>query len=68
MKYIHLVMFTVTVCIGAVQAAQRRSNPIVSHLFTADASAYVWEDGRLYIYPSSDTSSPIGEKLRGILL
>lgn len=40
------------------QAVPRRSNPIVSHMFTADASAHVWEDGRLYVYPSTDTSPP----------
>ncbi len=39
-------------------AAERRSNPFVSHMFTADPSAHVWEDGRLYVYPSSDTSPP----------
>ncbi|MDF7809243.1 family 43 glycosylhydrolase [Pontiellaceae bacterium B12219] len=43
--------------ISSVQAELRRSNPIVSHMFTADPSAHVW-DGRLYVYPSSDTSPP----------
>lgn len=42
------------------QPVLRRSNPIVSHMFTADASAHVWEDGRLYLYPSTDTSPPNG--------
>ena len=37
-----------------VNAQKRRSNPIVSHMFTADASAHVWKDGRLYVYPSTD--------------
>ncbi len=41
-----------------IQAAPRRSNPIVSHMFTADPSAHVWKDGRLYVYPSTDTSPP----------
>jgi len=40
--------------------AQRRSNPIVSHLFTADPSAHVWDDGRLYVYPSTDVAPAKG--------
>jgi hypothetical protein len=54
-------IFTLLIAsIGLAQAAPRRSNPIVSHMFTADASAHVWDDGRLYVYPSSDTSPPSG--------
>ena len=29
-------------------------NPIITNLFTADPSAHVWKDGRLYLYPSRD--------------
>lgn len=39
-----------------VHAQKRRSNPFVSHMFTADATARVWEDGRLYVYPSTDVA------------
>ena len=35
--------------VALVSAQNRRSNPIVSHMFTADPSAHVWEDGRLYV-------------------
>jgi len=45
-----------------VNAQNRRSNPIVSHMFTADPSAHVWEDGRLYVYPSTDNAPPKGYK------
>lgn len=41
---------------------KRRSNPIISHMFTADPSAHVWEDGRLYVYPSTDNAPPRGYK------
>jgi len=41
-------------------AQSRRSNPIVSHMFTADASAHVWDDGRLYVYPSTDVAPARG--------
>jgi hypothetical protein len=29
-------------------------NPIFRDIYTADPSARVWEDGRLYVYPSHD--------------
>ncbi|MDX2429711.1 MAG: family 43 glycosylhydrolase [Bacteroides sp.] len=43
-----------------LNAQDRRSNPFVSHMFTADPSAHVWEDGRLYVYPSTDVAPPRG--------
>ncbi|MDF7798610.1 family 43 glycosylhydrolase [Pontiellaceae bacterium B1224] len=30
------------------------ANPIITHMFTADPSAHVWEDGKMWIYPSHD--------------
>lgn len=45
---------------GVGQAIKRRSNPIISHMFTADPSAHVWADGRLYLYPSHDVAPPRG--------
>ncbi|MDR0413142.1 MAG: GH92 family glycosyl hydrolase [Dysgonamonadaceae bacterium] len=33
---------------------------IVRHLYTADPSAHVWADGRLYVYPSHDVFPPKG--------
>jgi hypothetical protein len=35
-------------------------NPFIRHMFTADPSAHVWEDGRLYVYPSHDIAPPRG--------
>lgn len=58
-----LIISVLFLCVMAVvQAQQRRSNPIVSHMFTADPSAHVWEDGRLYVYPSTDVAPPRGYK------
>ena len=37
-----------------LMAQERAENPIVTHMYTADPSARVWDDGRLYVYPSSD--------------
>ena len=37
-----------------------QSNPIIRDMYTADPSAHVWADGRLYIYPSHDVAPPRG--------
>lgn len=37
------------------------SQPLVSEIYTADPSAHVWQDGRIYIYPSHDIESGIPE-------
>lgn len=35
-------------------------NPFIRHMYTADPSAHVWEDGRLYVYASHDIAPPRG--------
>lgn len=35
-------------------------NPFIRNIYTADPSAHVWEDGRLYVYPSHDIAPPRG--------
>ncbi|MDR2806119.1 MAG: family 43 glycosylhydrolase [Dysgonamonadaceae bacterium] len=37
-----------------------QGNPFVRDIYTADPSAHVWEDGRLYVYPSHDIAPPRG--------
>jgi beta-xylosidase len=37
-----------------------QENPFVRHIYTADPSAHVWADGRLYVYPSHDIDPPKG--------
>ena len=32
----------------------RATNPFITSIYTADPSAHVWADGRLYVYPSRD--------------
>ena len=36
------------------------NNPFITHLYTADPSAHVWDDGRLYVYASHDIFPPRG--------
>ncbi|SEL45798.1 Carbohydrate binding module (family 6) [Stigmatella aurantiaca] len=38
-------------------------NPIFRNIYTADPSAHVWADGRLYVYPSHDIAPPRGADL-----
>ena len=35
-------------------------NPFITHMYTADPSAHVWADGRLYVYASHDIAPPRG--------
>jgi hypothetical protein len=35
-------------------AASQAANPFITSIYTADPSAHVWADGRLYVYPSHD--------------
>ncbi len=39
------------------------ANPFIRNMFTADPSAHVWADGRLYVYPSRDIAPPRGADL-----
>ena len=35
-------------------------NPFIKNIYTADPSAHVWSDGRLYVYASHDVDPPRG--------
>ncbi len=37
-----------------------QKNPFITHMYTADPSAHVWSDGRLYVYASHDIAPPRG--------
>jgi beta-xylosidase len=37
-----------------------QQNPFITDIYTADPSAHVWADGRLYVYPSHDVAPPRG--------
>lgn len=45
---------------GSCEFDSIAANPFVTHMFTADPSAHVWEDGRLYVYASHDVNPPRG--------
>ena len=39
------------------------ANPFITSIYTADPSAHVWSDGRLYVYPSHDMDPALGSDL-----
>src|ERR1700676_3376068 len=42
-------------CLTAFSAIPgHAANPFITSIYTADPSAHVWSDGRLYVYPSRD--------------
>jgi beta-xylosidase len=47
MRLIYLLLFLV--CQDCFS-----QNPFITSIYTADPSAHVWKDGRLYVYPSHD--------------
>src|ERR1700733_8823101 len=51
----------VLVCVAAFGALPgNAANPFITTIYTADPSAHVWSDGRLYVYPSHDIDPPLG--------
>ena len=43
------------------KAAKYRDQPLVTEIFTADPSVHVWDDGKIYVYPSHDVQSDVPE-------
>ena len=56
MKRFTCLLLTATFLTGICVA----QNPFVTNIYTADPSAHVWADGRLYVYPSHDIAPPRG--------
>jgi beta-xylosidase len=50
----------VFIFIGIAFLSFAQENPFVRQIYTADPSAHVWSDGRLYVYPSHDIDPPKG--------
>ena len=46
--------------VGGVAFISQAANPIITSIYTADPSARVWADGRLYLYASHDMDPPRG--------
>lgn len=55
-----ILIFAVSCAAKKDQNENRASNPFIKHMYTADPSARVWADGRLYVYASHDIAPPRG--------
>src|SRR5258708_5025773 len=61
-----LAIFGLSLLLTAPCVAQKKmdtttkGNPFIRHMYTADPSAHVWADGRLYVYASHDIAPPRG--------
>ena len=49
-----------TVFALSINGCFAQKNPFITQMYTADPSAHVWNDGRLYVYPSHDIDPPRG--------
>ena len=54
----NLALLACLAAFGAVPS--HAANPFITSIYTADPSAHVWSDGRLYVYPSRDMDPPRG--------
>ena len=66
-KVLKTLVFGITIGMSANAVAQKLkpiSQPLVSHIYTADPSAHVFNN-RIYIYPSHDTATGIAENDNG---
>ncbi len=64
MKHNFLSVFKIVgvsvVLVSTLAVSFAQKNPFITHMYTADPSARVWEDGRLYVYASQDNAPPQG--------
>lgn len=52
-------LFSAVLTLGSLNVTAQK-NPFITHMYTADPSAHVWKDGRLYVYASHDIAPPRG--------
>lgn len=59
---IPVLIATLAVAVAGCKATRIElgPNPFITHMYTADPSGHVWNDGRLYVYPSHDIDPPRG--------
>lgn len=46
--------------LGTAHPKATSMNPVITSIYTADPSAHVWDDGKIYIYASHDVDPPQG--------
>lgn len=63
MRYLFSAVISLYVLLGGAQA-QTKPKPLVSHIYTADPSAHVFQ-GKLYVYPSHDVEAGVPQDDEG---
>ena len=53
-------LFIISVLLIIASKTDFAQNPFIKNMYTADPSAHVWKDGRLYVYASHDIDPPRG--------
>jgi arabinoxylan arabinofuranohydrolase len=53
------ISFLIVWALVSIESSAQK-NPFITSMYMADPSAHVWQDGRLYIYPSHDIAPPKG--------
>jgi arabinoxylan arabinofuranohydrolase len=57
---VRLIGIIIILIQSGISIIAQTPNPFVRNIYTADPSAHVWSDGRLYVYPSHDIEPPQG--------
>jgi beta-xylosidase len=60
--HIYIIIAALAMLVAGCKATSLElgPNPFITHMYTADPSGHVWNDGRLYVYPSHDIDPPRG--------
>ncbi len=53
--------FLIIIFVFVVSFSGYTQNPIIQHIRTADASAHVWDDGKMWLYTSHDVTKVYNE-------
>jgi GH43 family beta-xylosidase len=66
-----IIITTLSGCKAAMKSEQKvtesastgnyLSQPLINEIYTADPSAHIWKDGRIYVYPSHDIEAGVPE-------
>lgn len=60
MKGMIMRSFSIACMALSALSSSAQKNPFITDIYTADPSAHVWSDGRLYVYASHDIAPPRG--------
>ncbi len=59
-KMMNALSISFLLIVLSASSSTAQQNPFITEIYTADPSAHVWNDGRLYVYASHDIAPPKG--------